>query len=117
MDMGVGGGRYNAGRTGGTMTGVYSAANEQAVAMFLDKKIGYFDMFKVKTKGPVHAYTRASGQRTPPRPAPSRVRAKAKARVRVRVRVRVRALGGRTGLAGMCPHAQPGRPHPWGAIS
>jgi hypothetical protein len=29
------------------MTGVYSAANEQAVAMFLDKKIGYFDMFKV----------------------------------------------------------------------
>jgi len=38
---------YNAGRTGGTMTGVYSAANEQAVAMFLDKKIGYFDMFKV----------------------------------------------------------------------
>ena len=37
-----------AGRAGGTMTGVFSAANEQAVAMFLDKKIGYFDIFKVR---------------------------------------------------------------------
>ena len=37
---------YAAGRTGGTMTGVFSAANEQAVAMFLDKKIGYFDIYK-----------------------------------------------------------------------
>ena len=32
---------------GGTMTGVFSAANEQAVAMFLDKKIGFFDIYKV----------------------------------------------------------------------
>lgn len=38
---------YAAGRAGGTMTGVFSAANEQAVAMFLDKKMGYFDIFKV----------------------------------------------------------------------
>jgi len=37
---------YAAGRAGGTMTGVFSAANEQAVAMFLDKKIGYFDIYK-----------------------------------------------------------------------
>jgi 1-deoxy-D-xylulose-5-phosphate reductoisomerase len=37
---------YAAGRTGGTMTGVFSAANEQAVAMFLEKKIGYFDIYK-----------------------------------------------------------------------
>lgn len=28
------------------MTGVFSAANEQAVAMFLDKKIGYFDIYR-----------------------------------------------------------------------
>ena len=28
------------------MTGVFSAANEQAVAMFLEKKIGYFDIYK-----------------------------------------------------------------------
>lgn len=32
------------------MTGVYSAANEQAVAMFLDKQIGYFDIFSVIEK-------------------------------------------------------------------
>ena len=38
---------YAAGRAGGTMTGVFSAANEQAVAMFLDKKMGYFDIYKV----------------------------------------------------------------------
>ena len=38
---------YAAGRAGGTMTGVFSAANEQAVAMFLDKRIGYFDIFRV----------------------------------------------------------------------
>ncbi|KAK3252570.1 hypothetical protein CYMTET_38139 [Cymbomonas tetramitiformis] len=38
---------FAAGRAGGTMTGVYSAANEQAVAMFLDKQIGYFDIYKV----------------------------------------------------------------------
>jgi|TARA_B110000008_G_C16957270_1_gene558704 1-deoxy-D-xylulose-5-phosphate reductoisomerase len=41
---------YAAGRTGGTMTGVFSAANEQAVAMFLDKKIGYFDIYNVIEK-------------------------------------------------------------------
>jgi len=41
---------YEAGRTGGTMTGVFSAANEEAVAQFLDKKIGYFDIFKVIEK-------------------------------------------------------------------
>ncbi|GHP06893.1 hypothetical protein PPROV_000563700 [Pycnococcus provasolii] len=41
---------YAAGRDGGTMTGVFSAANEQAVAMFLDKQIGYFDIFAVIEK-------------------------------------------------------------------
>eukprot|EP00958_Prasinococcus_capsulatus_P008747 scaffold865_cov312-Prasinococcus_capsulatus_cf.AAC.18 len=39
---------YAAGRAGGTMTGVFSAANEQAVAMFLDEKMGYHDIFKVR---------------------------------------------------------------------
>ncbi|KAL0027703.1 hypothetical protein WJX79_010416 [Trebouxia sp. C0005] len=34
---------YSAGRSGGTMTGVLSAANEQAVEMFLDEKIGLSD--------------------------------------------------------------------------
>ena len=29
---------YSAGRAGGTMTGVLSAANEQAVEMFIDEK-------------------------------------------------------------------------------
>lgn len=38
---------YAAGRKGGTMTGVLSAANEQAVEMFLDKKIGYLDIIGV----------------------------------------------------------------------
>lgn len=38
---------YAAGRAGGTMTGVLSAANEKAVELFLDKKIGYLDIFKV----------------------------------------------------------------------
>mmetsp|Transcript_12160 Transcript_12160/g.44385 ORF Transcript_12160/g.44385 Transcript_12160/m.44385 type:complete len:479 (-) Transcript_12160:651-2087(-) len=41
---------YAAGRAGGTMTGVFSAANEQAVAMFLDEKMGYHDIFKVIEK-------------------------------------------------------------------
>lgn len=27
------------------MTGVFSAANERAVELFLDKRIGYFDIF------------------------------------------------------------------------
>ncbi|KAF3502085.1 hypothetical protein F2Q69_00040046 [Brassica cretica] len=38
---------YAAGRAGGTMTGVLSAANEKAVKMFIDEKISYLDIFKV----------------------------------------------------------------------
>ncbi|PON42523.1 1-deoxy-D-xylulose 5-phosphate reductoisomerase [Trema orientale] len=38
---------YAAGRAGGTMTGVLSAANEKAVELFIDEKIGYLDIFKV----------------------------------------------------------------------
>ncbi|XP_077253656.1 1-deoxy-D-xylulose 5-phosphate reductoisomerase, chloroplastic-like [Tasmannia lanceolata] len=38
---------YAAGRAGGTMTGVLSAANEKAVEMFIDEKIGYLDIFKI----------------------------------------------------------------------
>ncbi|XP_057517697.1 1-deoxy-D-xylulose 5-phosphate reductoisomerase, chloroplastic [Amaranthus tricolor] len=38
---------YAAGRAGGTMTGVLSAANEKAVEMFIDEKISYLDIFKV----------------------------------------------------------------------
>ncbi|KAF9625538.1 hypothetical protein IFM89_023849 [Coptis chinensis] len=38
---------YAAGRAGGTMTGVLSAANEKAVEMFIDEKIEYLDIFKV----------------------------------------------------------------------
>eukprot|EP00878_Enallax_costatus_P001674 GHUV01001827.1.p1 GENE.GHUV01001827.1~~GHUV01001827.1.p1 ORF type:complete len:464 (+),score=107.87 GHUV01001827.1:112-1503(+) len=38
---------YSAGRAGGTMTGVLSAANEQAVQMFIDHQIGYLDIMKV----------------------------------------------------------------------
>ncbi|KAJ0962853.1 hypothetical protein J5N97_027975 [Dioscorea zingiberensis] len=38
---------YAAGRAGGTMTGVISAANEKAVEMFIDEKISYLDIFKV----------------------------------------------------------------------
>lgn len=38
---------YAAGRAGGTMTGVLSAANEQAVEYFLEEKIGYLDIMKV----------------------------------------------------------------------
>ncbi|KAL3153223.1 hypothetical protein ABBQ38_011973 [Trebouxia sp. C0009 RCD-2024] len=41
---------YSAGRAGGTMTGVLSAANEQAVEMFLDEKIGYMDIVKTVEK-------------------------------------------------------------------
>lgn len=37
---------YAAGRAGGTMTGVMSAANELAVELFLEEKIGYLDIFK-----------------------------------------------------------------------
>ncbi|KAI5059906.1 hypothetical protein GOP47_0024326 [Adiantum capillus-veneris] len=38
---------YAAGRAGGTMTGVMSAANEKAVELFLDEKIGYLDIVRV----------------------------------------------------------------------
>ncbi|KAG6541982.1 hypothetical protein Mapa_016619 [Marchantia paleacea] len=38
---------YAAGRAGGTMTGVLSAANEKAVELFLDERIGYLDIIKV----------------------------------------------------------------------
>ncbi|XP_071900939.1 1-deoxy-D-xylulose 5-phosphate reductoisomerase [Coffea arabica] len=38
---------YAAGRAGGTMTGVLSAANEKAVEMFINDQIGYLDIFKV----------------------------------------------------------------------
>lgn len=38
---------YAAGRAGGTMTAVLNAANEQAVALFLDEKISYLDIPKV----------------------------------------------------------------------
>eukprot|EP00249_Psilotum_nudum_P020815 c27857_g1_i1 orf=599-2053(+) len=41
---------YAAGRAGGTMTGVLSAANEKAVELFLDEKIGYLDIFKLVEK-------------------------------------------------------------------
>lgn len=38
---------YAAGRAGGTMTAVLNAANEQAVALFLDEKISYLEIPKV----------------------------------------------------------------------
>ncbi|KAG9153195.1 hypothetical protein Leryth_020602 [Lithospermum erythrorhizon] len=38
---------YAAGRAGGTMTGVLSAANEKAVELFIDEKISYLDIFKI----------------------------------------------------------------------
>ncbi|XP_078431064.1 1-deoxy-D-xylulose 5-phosphate reductoisomerase [Wolffia australiana] len=41
---------YAAGRAGGTMTGVLSAANEKAVEMFIDEKISYLDIFKIVEK-------------------------------------------------------------------
>ncbi|CAM6043063.1 unnamed protein product, partial [Sphagnum compactum] len=41
---------YAAGRAGGTMTGVLSAANERAVELFLDEKIGYLDIVSVIEK-------------------------------------------------------------------
>ncbi|KAJ7515914.1 hypothetical protein O6H91_22G034400 [Diphasiastrum complanatum] len=41
---------YAAGRAGGTMTGVLSAANEKAVELFLDERIGYFDIIKIIEK-------------------------------------------------------------------
>lgn len=41
---------YAAGRAGGTMTGVLSAANEQAVQMFIDEQIKYLDIMKVRLR-------------------------------------------------------------------
>ena len=41
---------YAAGRVGGTMTAVLNAANEQAVALFLDEKIEFLDIPKVIEK-------------------------------------------------------------------
>ncbi|CAG9460144.1 unnamed protein product [Pedinophyceae sp. YPF-701] len=38
---------YAAGRAGGTMTGVLSAANEQAVEMFIDEKLSYLEIMQV----------------------------------------------------------------------
>ena len=38
---------YAAGRAGGSMPAVLNAANEQAVALFLDEKIGYLDIARV----------------------------------------------------------------------
>lgn len=38
---------YAAGRAGGTMTAVLNAANEEAVALFLEEKIGFLDIPKV----------------------------------------------------------------------
>lgn len=38
---------YAAGRAGGTMTAVLNAANEQAVSLFLDEKVGYLDIAKL----------------------------------------------------------------------
>ena len=38
---------YEAGRIGGSMPTVYNAANEKAVALFLDRKIGYLDIVQL----------------------------------------------------------------------
>lgn len=38
---------YEVGHKGGSMPTVYNAANEKAVAMFLDRKIGYLDIIEV----------------------------------------------------------------------
>mmetsp|Transcript_7769 Transcript_7769/g.19275 ORF Transcript_7769/g.19275 Transcript_7769/m.19275 type:complete len:453 (-) Transcript_7769:278-1636(-) len=38
---------YAAGRAGGTMTGVLSAANEQSVQMFIDEKVHYLDIHRL----------------------------------------------------------------------
>lgn len=41
---------YEAGRQGGSMPTVFNAANEKAVAMFLDRKIGYLDIPRIIEK-------------------------------------------------------------------
>ncbi len=38
---------YDAGKKGGSMPVVFNAANEQAVSMFLDRKIGYLDIVEI----------------------------------------------------------------------
>lgn len=38
---------YEAGRTGGSMLTVFNAANEKAVAMFLENKVGFLDIPKI----------------------------------------------------------------------
>ena len=38
---------YEAGKTGGSMPTVYNAANEWAVARFLNKQIGYLDIIRI----------------------------------------------------------------------
>ena len=38
---------YEVGRKGGSLPTVYNAANEKAVAMFLDRKIGYLEIIDV----------------------------------------------------------------------
>lgn len=38
---------YSAGRAGGSMPAVLNAANEQAVALFLDEKVGYLDIARL----------------------------------------------------------------------
>lgn len=38
---------YQAGREGGSMPTVFNAANEKAVSLFLNKKIGYLDILKI----------------------------------------------------------------------
>ena len=41
---------YEAGRQGGSMPTVFNAANEKAVAMFLNRKIGYLDIPEIIEK-------------------------------------------------------------------
>ncbi len=41
---------YSAGKTGGSMPTVFNAANEKAVALFLDKKIKYTDIVRIIDK-------------------------------------------------------------------
>lgn len=41
---------YDVGRAGGSLPTVYNAANEKAVALFLDKKIGFLDIYNIIEK-------------------------------------------------------------------
>ena len=38
---------YESGKKGGSMPTVFNAANEKAVAMFLDKKIKFLDIYEI----------------------------------------------------------------------